>query len=109
MQAISPRIFSVILLVVAVLALSGIASTAGALVHADEAVACCNDDHDAGDSGSAPCSAPDCNCALCMAIDFVQLLSVSGATPALLAFTTLKLPFPPLEFVSPIDYPPESV
>lgn len=107
MKAISPRICSIILLVVAMLALSGVAATVDALVHADDAIACCDNDSNDKGSGSGPCSVPDCLCAFCLTIEFAALPTISSATAAAVDFNPHQQLFPPAEFISAIDYPPE--
>lgn len=105
MKAISSRICSIILLVAAVLALSGIAGTAEALLHAGEGVACCESDSHGNDSGT--CTISYCSCAFCLTIDFVVSPTVSRVTAAADAFNPHRPLFAFSEFINSIDYPPE--
>lgn len=111
------RICSIVLLLVAMLTLSGIAATAGALVLAEAGSACCDNDADrkhsgsdsGSNSGSVPCSVPDCACAFCLTIDLPALPTVSRVPATLvLSFTPQQRVFPLSEFISSIDYPPEA-
>jgi len=99
------RITTIVLLVVAILSLSGIVATAELLAHAGEVIDCC--DSSTPEKDSDPCSVPDCPCPLCLSLDLVALpafLKVSSAgadlTPHLQLFFLS-------EFISSIDYPPE--
>jgi len=103
---ILPRISSVILLVAAMLALSGIVATAVALAHAEDAVACC--DNDSQEKDSAPCSVPDCPCASCLSIEFVAPPAFAGGAAAGADFSPHRQLFFLSEFICSIDYPPET-
>lgn len=105
---ISLRILSLVLLVVAVLSLSGIVATAEALVHAGEAAACCDDDSKKQGPETDPCSVPDCPCAFCLTIDVAHPPTVSRATVGTVNFKPGQQRLPLSEFINLIEYPPEA-
>lgn len=99
------RITAIVLLVVAILSLSGIVAAAELLAHAGEDIACC--DSGTQEKDSDPCSVPDCPCPLCLSIDLVTLPAFLEVSPAV-ADLNPHLQFYFLsEFISSIDYPPE--
>jgi hypothetical protein len=103
------RIGSIILLVLAILVLSGIVDTAEAMVHADDASACCGNGSNEKESGAGPCSVPDCTCASCLTIDFPAFPTVSRAEAALIiSFNPHRQIFHLSEFIRCIEYPPET-
>jgi hypothetical protein len=103
------RIGSIILLVLAILVLSGIVDTAEAMVHADDASACCGNGSNEKESGPGPCSVPDCTCASCLTIDFPAFPTVSRAEAALIiSFNPHRQIFHLSEFIRCIEYPPET-
>lgn len=102
-----PQAFSLVLLVIALICFSGAPTTAAALVKAEAATSCCDRDAPAGQPAGDPCSAPDCPCASCTAVDLAGSpadLSLPAATPSLFASTEHVYK---AEFISPIEYPPE--
>lgn len=101
------RITAIVLLVVAILSLSGIVAVAELLAHAGEDIVCC--DSGTQEKDSDPCSVPDCPCPLCLSLDLVALpaflkVSSTGTGPS----PHLQLYFLS-EFISSIDYPPEII
>jgi hypothetical protein len=98
---------SIMLLGVAILALSGIVTTAGALVQATDAVACCANEKNDKDSAGEPCSVPDCHCASCLTIDLLPHPTIARTTVGVCAFSSRQVRFPLSEFMNTIDYPPE--
>jgi hypothetical protein len=99
------RITTIVLLVVAMLSLSGIVATAELLAHAGEDIACCGSSTPEKDSD--PCSVPDCPCPLCLSLDLVALPAFLKVSPAGADLSPhLQLLFLS-EFISSIDYPPE--
>lgn len=106
MKVISLRILSTMLLVVAVLSLSGIVTTVEALVHAGDA-ACCNNDSPDKESGATPCPVPDCPCAFCLTIDAAYPPTVSRTTVGAVSFNPHQQRFPVSDFINLIEYPPE--
>lgn len=108
MKAISLRILSLVLLVVAVLSLSGIVTTAEVLAHAGEAAPCCDKDSRNKGPETDPCSVPDCPCAFCLTIDVATPPTVSRTTVGTVNFKPGQQRLPLSEFFSPIEYPPEA-
>lgn len=100
------RITTIMLLVVAILSLSGISATAELLAHAGEAVDCC--DHGTPEKDSVPCSVPDCPCPLCLSLDLVALPAFLKVSPTRADLGHHLQLFILSEFISSIDYPPEN-
>ena len=98
---------SLILLLVALLTLSGLTTTAAALVQADTATACCDKERNDGQTGTDPCSAPDCSCLSCMTIDLVDSPTIRRFSVGEALHCTPLQRFHLSEYVSSIDYPPE--
>jgi hypothetical protein len=104
---ISPRIGSIILLLVALLSLSGIAAAAEALVQGDVASFCCSSDQEK-ESETGPCPVSDCVCASCLTISFSGIPSVTKIpVTVVVSFIRHQQMFPLSEFFRSIDYPPE--
>ncbi|SNB46242.1 hypothetical protein [Geobacter sp. DSM 9736] len=109
MKEISPRIGPIIMLLVAILALSGIAATAETLADANDRIGCCDTGSDSDESGSRPCSLPDCPCASCLTVDHDPPRTLNVTASAVTAFHPRQQLFPPSEFICSIDHPPEQV
>lgn len=101
------RIIAGLLLVIAILSLSGLPSMAATWIDAQHVSSCCDSDCD-GESPkeSAPCSAPDCPCFSCVSM-------LISAQFTLLHFSTVEviasLPtrsFHLSEYIASIDHPP---
>lgn len=101
------RTISLVLLLVALLTLSGLTTAAAALVHADTATACCDKERNDGQTGAVPCSAPDCSCISCMTIDLVDSPTIHRAPLGEALHFTPAQRFHLSEYLSSIDYPPE--
>ncbi|GFO63583.1 hypothetical protein GMPD_15020 [Geomonas paludis] len=97
---------AILLLVVALVTLSGITATASAMIGAAATHSCCDSDNGAP-AAPAPCSSPDCSCFSCIALMVYPALTPQrdgGAVP--LTLTPQRL-HPLSTYVRSIDYPPE--
>jgi len=101
------RITSIVLLVAAILSLSGIVATAELLLaHAGQEIDCC--DSGMPEKDSDPCSVPDCPCPLCLSLDLVALPAFLAVSPAGADLDSHPQLLFLSEFISSIDYPPEN-
>jgi len=102
------KIISVILLIFALFTLSGLATVAAALVHVESAATCCDEDRDDSQTGTVPCSVPDCSCFSCINLipaSFPTVLRTSMGEVSLFRFQqNLHLS----EYISSLEYPPEN-
>lgn len=107
------RIIATLLLVIAILSLSGLTATAASFADAGSISSCCDSDcdddtrNDETQKKSGPCSTPDCPCFSCISM-------VMAAPFALRYFSTVEtIAFIPTrnyqlsEYIVSIDYPPE--
>lgn len=95
-----------LLLVVALLTLSGLTATASIVTGTAAAHSCCDADHDAP-AAPAPCSSPDCTCFSCISIMvYPSLTPRRDGLAELLPLTTPKR-HQSSAYVRSIDYPPE--
>ena len=101
------RIIAGLLLIIAILSLSGLPSMAATYLDAQNVSSCCDSDcDDETPKESAPCSAPDCPCFSCISM-------VMSTQFALLPFSTFEVitsittPGYPLSgYTASIDHPP---
>jgi hypothetical protein len=100
------RITAALLLVVALLTLSGLTATASSLIGAAAPHSCCDSDRDAP-AAPLPCSSPDCTCFSCISM----LVSPPFAPQRDGLVELLPLVTPKRHsssaYVRSIDYPPE--
>ncbi|BCS52738.1 hypothetical protein [Geobacter sp. SVR] len=103
------RIIPFMILMTMLLAVSGIASTASALISHDSADMCCDSEKKDDAETPSPCSTPECGCIAC------QNAIVAAGTPAIAAPFAPDIPHPdslqhyhPREYIASIEYPPET-
>lgn len=100
------RIIAALMLVVSLLTLSGLTSTAAALMQA-AANSCCASDCE--DAPTGPCSTPDCPCFSCITMVMATAPTVLRTSSGeLLAFVATQ-DFHLSEYIASIEYPPETV
>ena len=102
------RIIAAFMLVVALLTLSGVTSTAGTLLEAATANSCCNSGCDDSPGNAGPCSTPDCPCFSCISMVMASTVTVLRSSPGELLSHVSAQHFHLSEFIPPIDYPPEA-
>ena len=107
------RIIATLMLVIAILSMSGVTATAACFADAQSISSCCDSDCDSAPpkdtpEQSGPCSALDCPCFSCISM-------VMAAPFVLRYFITVKtidfIPSPYFqlsEYIPSIDYPPEA-
>ena len=101
------RIIAALLLVVSLLTLSGLTSTAGALINASAANSCCDSGCDDAPK-SGPCSTPDCPCFSCISMVMALSLTVLRDSANEIVTYASKQHFHLCEFIPSIEYPPEA-
>lgn len=102
------RIIATLLLVIAILSLSGLTSTAASFADLQSLSSCCDTDcDDESPEKSGPCSTPDCPCFSCismvMAAPFALRYCSTVETIAFIPTRECQLS----EYIPSIDYPPE--
>jgi hypothetical protein len=104
------RIFSFVVLIATFIAVSGIVSTASALIHDDNADTCCElDKKDDSETSGDPCETPECNCISCIhAIVSTDIPTVKLPMSPDVRHLSLLRSFHPREYIASIEYPPES-
>lgn len=108
MRPLPFRIFSIIVLILALVVLSGLASTVSAAVTATVTDSCC--DHPRTDTHpELPCPECDCPCASCLSCETVEPFSASIQARETVSPSVFLSNLHPNPFANPIDYPPESV
>lgn len=106
MRPPSFRLFSIIVLVLALVVLSGLASTVSAAVTASVSDSCC--DHKQTDTHpEVPCPDLDCPCVSCLSCETVEQFSASLQTRETVSLHVFLSKLHPNSFANPIDYPPE--
>ena len=102
------RIIALIMLIIALLSMSGLTATASALVHADAAPVCCDKEKGDSEKNNLPCPVPDCQCASCMAAELLMMPPVRRTSLE----SAIRYPSQHRQdlsaYFSSIDYPPES-
>lgn len=101
------RIIAALTLVITLLALSGLTSTAAALMHAASANSCCDSGCD-DPPGAAPCSTPDCPCFSCISMVLATALTVLRSSAGEPLPQLSAHPFHLCEYIPSIEYPPEN-
>ena len=104
------RIISFIVLIVTFIVVSGIVSTASALMHDNSAETCCDLERK-DESGTAnPCETPECSCVSCInAIvktgnDLPKIIMPLGTYGR---YLNSLINLHPHEYIASIEYPPE--
>lgn len=100
------RITAALLLVVALLTLSGLTATASAMIGAASSHSCCDSDPSAPPA-PAPCSSPDCTCFSCISMIVCPSLTPQRDGEAELHPLTVPKRLSSSAYVRSIDYPPE--
>lgn len=108
MQSSLLRTISLIMLLLSILTLSGLTTTASALIHAETVAACCDKERDGENRGGLPCSMPDCPCLACMAVDLVNAPALRRTTAAETVHYTSQQKLHLSAYLSSIEYPPET-
>ncbi|MBI1920580.1 MAG: hypothetical protein HYS23_05825 [Geobacter sp.] len=108
MRPRSFRIFSIVVLILALVLLSGLASTVSAAIAVSGLDACCA--HQQSDTQpDVPCPDIDCPCASCISCETIEPFSTTPKSLETVSQHTFLSDLHPDPFTSPIDYPPESV
>lgn len=94
------------MLVVSLLTLSGVISTAATLIKAAAANSCCDSGCD--DSPAGPCSAPDCPCFSCIAMVMATAPTVQRSSRDQRLVCASLHNFHLSEYIASIEYPPEA-
>lgn len=108
MNVLPVRIVFFIMLLISLLSLSGLTATASAMIHAEAATACCDQEGDESEKGALPCQLPDCSCLSCMAIELVTLTNLPGTTLIETFYHVAAQQLHLSTYISSIEYPPET-
>lgn len=104
------RIASLITLITVFTVLSGIVSTASALLSTNAVDACCDIDTRQDSGKKSPCATPDCVCTFCMAaVILSDLPAVKTSSSPILSHVSRPQRYHLQEPPNTIDYPPETV
>ena len=112
MKPMSPlfRIVSLAVLLMTFTVVSGVVSTASALLAADTVDVCCDGTTGGKENAAPPCTTPDCTCALCIHAAVLTNIPAVNSQPALSATYVGLLRHGNFQEHPPsIEYPPESV
>ena len=103
------RIISLVVLLIALCALTGIGQAASSLVAADASAPCCPLEEPVDDLPlDAPCSTPDCPCSACQVFEVPLLFSFQNALLELPLRQPLSVTSFPAGHGRTVDYPPET-
>ena len=100
------RIIAALMLVVSLLTLSGLTSTAATLMQSAAANSCCDSGCD--DTPAGPCSAPDCPCFSCLTMVMASAPTVLRTSCGEQLTYTSSPNFHISEYIASIEYPPET-
>ena len=100
------RIIASLLLVVALLTLSGLTSTAGTLLQAATANSCCDSGCD-DPPAAGPCSTPDCPCFSCISMIIYPSLTIERTCMVQLLPHITPQRYQLSAYARSIEYPPE--
>ncbi len=104
------RILSFIMFVAVFFAVSGIVSTAHALIGDDAAEICCDIEKKDRSGSSAPCSTPECNCISCLSAIVVPVIQhIVQPVSIGPCYQMSLLHLHASDYISTIEYPPEIV
>lgn len=104
------RIVSLITLIALFTVLSGIVSTASALLSTAAVDVCCDVDTQQDSEKKSPCTTPDCICTFCVtAVILSDIPAVELKTTPILSHLTMPHRYHLQEHPNTIDYPPETV
>ena len=104
------RIVSLITLIALFTVLSGVVSTASALLSTNAVDLCCDLDRQQDSGKKSPCDTPDCVCTYCVtAVIFSDIPAVELHSAPILTHLRDPHRFHLQEHPNTIDYPPETV
>ncbi|WP_221251027.1 hypothetical protein [Desulfuromonas versatilis] len=89
--------------------LTGLATTASALLSEPVVDACCDRAGEEESSQPAPCSAADCSCFGCLPFDQPPALQISSSFDEVPSFSAAPRFLAGAEFSPAIEYPPEPI
>ena len=103
------RIIASLLLIVTLLTLSGLTSTAGTLLTAATAKSCCDSGcDDAPPAAGGPCSTPDCPCFSCISMILSPSITVQRNSAGERFSQIPPKRYQLSAYVRSIEYPPEN-
>lgn len=104
------HIVSLITLIALFTVLSGIVSTASALLSTAAVDVCCDVDRQQDSEKKSPCTTPDCVCTFCMtAVILSDIPAVKTNSAPILSHGGMQQRYHLQEPSNTIDYPPETV